>query len=96
MVESAWAYATLGVEHILAGFDHLMFVLSLLFLVGFNKRLVYTISAFTLAHSLTLALLARAIDSGLSLMMPCPLRARCCSPTSRGTRWKHTSSGRLG
>ncbi|HEY5807801.1 MAG TPA: HupE/UreJ family protein [Povalibacter sp.] len=56
MGEIAWAYVTLGVEHILSGFDHLMFVLSLLFLVGFNKRLVVTISAFTLAHSLTLAL----------------------------------------
>lgn len=56
MGEIAWAYVTLGVEHILGGFDHLLFVLSLLFLVGFNKRLVLTISAFTLAHSLTLAL----------------------------------------
>ena len=56
MGEIAWAYVTLGVEHILSGFDHLLFVLSLLFLVGFNKRLVLTISAFTLAHSLTLAL----------------------------------------
>jgi hydrogenase/urease accessory protein HupE len=46
------------VEHILTGFDHLMFVLALLFLVGFNRRLVLTISAFTLAHSLTLALSA--------------------------------------
>jgi len=58
MGEIAHAYLVLGVEHILAGFDHLLFVLSLLFLVGFNKRLVYTISAFTLAHSLTLALSA--------------------------------------
>lgn len=58
MVEIAHAYLVLGVEHILAGIDHLLFVLSLLFLVSFNKRLVYTISAFTLAHSLTLALSA--------------------------------------
>jgi hydrogenase/urease accessory protein HupE len=58
MGEIARAYVILGVEHILSGFDHLMFVLSLLFLVGFNKRLVLTISAFTLAHSLTLALSA--------------------------------------
>ena len=49
------AYTLLGVEHILTGFDHLLFVLTLLFLVGFNRRLVGTISAFTLAHSLTLA-----------------------------------------
>lgn len=71
MGEIAWAYATLGVEHILAGFDHLMFVLSLLFLVGFNKRLVYTISAFTLAHSLTLAL----SSLGLLTLRPPPVEA---------------------
>ena len=58
MGEIASAYIVLGVEHILGGFDHLMFVLALLFLVSFNRRLVFTISAFTLAHSLTLALSA--------------------------------------
>ncbi|MGQ0698524.1 MAG: HupE/UreJ family protein [Panacagrimonas sp.] len=58
MGEIAKAYAVLGVEHILGGYDHLLFVLTLLFLVGFNKRLLYTITAFTLAHSLTLALSA--------------------------------------
>lgn len=58
MGEIARAYAILGVEHILGGFDHLLFVLSLLFLVSFNRKLVLTISAFTLAHSLTLALSA--------------------------------------
>jgi hydrogenase/urease accessory protein HupE len=56
--EIATAYTVLGVEHILTGYDHLMFVISLLFLVGFNRRLLYTITAFTLAHSLTLALAA--------------------------------------
>jgi len=59
MGEVAAAYITLGVEHILSGFDHLLFVLGLLFLVGFNRRLVWTITAFTAAHSLTLALSAR-------------------------------------
>jgi hydrogenase/urease accessory protein HupE len=58
MGEIASAYVVLGVEHILSGFDHLLFVLALLFLVSFNRRLVLTISAFTLAHSLTLALSA--------------------------------------
>jgi hydrogenase/urease accessory protein HupE len=71
MGEIASAYAILGVEHILSGFDHLMFVLSLLFLVGFNKRLVYTISAFTLAHSLTLAL----SSLGLLTLRPPPVEA---------------------
>jgi hydrogenase/urease accessory protein HupE len=58
MGEIASAYVVLGVEHILGGFDHLLFVLAMLFLVSFNRRLVLTISAFTLAHSLTLALSA--------------------------------------
>jgi len=58
MGEIASAYTVLGVEHILSGLDHLMFVLALLFLVGFNRRLVWTITAFTIAHSITLALSA--------------------------------------
>ena len=58
MGEIARAYSVLGVEHILSGFDHLLFVVALLFLVGFNRRLLITITAFTAAHSLTLALSA--------------------------------------
>jgi hydrogenase/urease accessory protein HupE len=53
--EIASAYLQLGVEHILSGFDHLLFVFGLLFLVGFRRKLVWTITAFTAAHSLTLA-----------------------------------------
>lgn len=49
------AYTVLGIEHILSGYDHLLFVLALLFLVGFRRRLIGVISAFTAAHSLTLA-----------------------------------------
>jgi hydrogenase/urease accessory protein HupE len=55
MGEVAAAYVALGVEHILTGIDHLLFVIGLLFLVGFNRRLIWTITAFTAAHSLTLA-----------------------------------------
>ncbi len=55
MGEVTSAYTLLGVEHILGGIDHLMFVVGLLFLVGFERRLVWTITAFTAAHSLTLA-----------------------------------------
>ncbi|MEO6747638.1 MAG: HupE/UreJ family protein [Caldimonas sp.] len=54
----AAAYGVLGVEHILSGFDHLLFVIGLLFLVGFERRLIVTITAFTAAHSLTLAISA--------------------------------------
>ena len=48
-------YTTLGVEHILLGFDHLLFVLALVLLVQGTRRLLVTITAFTAAHSLTLA-----------------------------------------
>ncbi len=58
MGEIAAAYSVLGIEHILSGIDHLLFVVSLLFLVGFSRRLIWTITAFTAAHSLTLALSA--------------------------------------
>jgi hydrogenase/urease accessory protein HupE len=56
--EVSTSYLTLGVEHILSGLDHLLFVIGLLFLVGFRRQLVVTITAFTVAHSLTLALSA--------------------------------------
>ncbi|WOX05163.1 HupE/UreJ family protein [Microbulbifer pacificus] len=49
-------YFVLGVEHILLGIDHLLFVLVLLLLVSGWRSLAITISAFTLAHSVTLAL----------------------------------------
>jgi hydrogenase/urease accessory protein HupE len=71
MGEVASAYTVLGIEHILSGFDHLMFVIGLLFLVGFNRRLVLTISAFTAAHSLTLASAAL----GLLTLRPPPVEA---------------------
>jgi hydrogenase/urease accessory protein HupE len=45
----------LGIEHILLGFDHLLFVLALLILVPNMHMLLWTVTSFTLAHSLTLA-----------------------------------------
>jgi hydrogenase/urease accessory protein HupE len=48
-------YTLLGVEHILLGIDHLAFVLALLLLVNGVRRTIATVTAFTLAHSLTLA-----------------------------------------
>jgi hydrogenase/urease accessory protein HupE len=49
------AYAWLGVEHILLGADHLLFVLGLMLIVKSRLMLVKTVTAFTLAHSVTLA-----------------------------------------
>jgi hydrogenase/urease accessory protein HupE len=48
-------YLALGIEHILTGFDHLSFVLGLVLLVRGRLKLLKTITAFTLAHSITLA-----------------------------------------
>ena len=57
--ESPWqtanTYFVLGVEHILLGIDHLLFVLALLMLVPGTRKLIWTITAFTAAHSITLA-----------------------------------------
>jgi HupE / UreJ protein len=50
------SYAGLGVEHILTGWDHLLFVLALVLLVGWGRSLLWTVTAFTLGHSVTLAL----------------------------------------
>lgn len=49
------AYSMLGFQHILGGLDHLLFVACLLLVVGFGRPLVWTITAFTVAHSITLA-----------------------------------------
>jgi hydrogenase/urease accessory protein HupE len=59
-VTTAWqrsgAYLRLGIDHILLGVDHLLFVLGLLLIVGDRWMLLKTITSFTLAHSVTLAI----------------------------------------
>lgn len=50
----AVTYGWLGVEHILLGIDHLLFVLALLMIVSGGRKLIATITAFTVAHSITL------------------------------------------
>jgi hydrogenase/urease accessory protein HupE len=52
----AWTYLGMGVEHILLGVDHLLFVLGLLWIVSDRKMLLKTITSFTLAHSITLGI----------------------------------------
>ncbi len=53
---SFFEYLMLGVQHLLTGWDHLTFVLGLLVLFGWRRRLVAAVTAFTIGHSLTLAL----------------------------------------
>jgi hydrogenase/urease accessory protein HupE len=53
--EVAVTYLRLGIEHILFGFDHLLFVLALVILVRNWRRVALTVTSFTVAHSVTLA-----------------------------------------
>ena len=81
-------YTRLGVEHILSGFDHLMFVLAVTILVRNRKTLVLAITAFTVAHSVTLAatvlgwlrLPSAAVETtiALSIVLAC---AECLRPS---------------
>ena len=53
--EVVLTYTKIGIEHILTGVDHLLFVLALVLIVNGWRRLVTTVTAFTIAHSITLA-----------------------------------------
>jgi len=67
----AASYLSLGAEHLLTGWDHLAFVLGLVLLVPNRRRLLGTITAFTLGHSVTLSLAAL----GFVRLPPAPLEA---------------------
>lgn len=58
VLEVTRTYTLLGVEHILSGIDHLLFVLALLIITGGGWKLVKTVTAFTISHSITLTLAA--------------------------------------
>ena len=92
-VEIAGSYVAMGVKHILLGVDHLMFVAGLLLFVRSSRRLLLTITSFTLAHSLTLA------ASALNLVHPSPGPVELCialsilllavEATRRRQTWTH-------
>jgi hypothetical protein len=75
IADAARRYVGLGIEHILLGVDHLLFVLGLLLIANGPWMLVKTITAFTLAHSVTLALAtlglvevpSRPVDAAIAL-----------------------------
>jgi len=56
--DTAITYIKIGIEHILIGLDHLLFVACLVYISGTRKKLLYTITGFTIAHSITLFLSA--------------------------------------
>jgi hydrogenase/urease accessory protein HupE len=90
-------YLRLGVEHILTGFDHLLFVIALTLLVQSRRALLATITAFTLAHSLTLSATALGLASvpgppveaaiALSIMLVCAECLRSNNSPTRRAPW---------
>jgi hydrogenase/urease accessory protein HupE len=89
----ALTYLHLGVEHILLGIDHLLFVLALLILVRGGRRLFATVTAFTVAHSITLA----AATLGLVHVRPMPVEAVIAlSIVFVATEIVHGEQGRIG
>jgi hypothetical protein len=54
--ELGWSYFLIGIKHILEGVDHLLFILGLLLIVKSTSMLIKTVTAFTVAHSITLAI----------------------------------------
>ena len=49
-------YLSLGIEHLILGPDHLLFLLALILLIGLRRKLIWVLTAFTLGHSVTLSL----------------------------------------
>lgn len=90
-------YVRLGVEHILTGYDHLLFVVALTLLVRRRKTLVATITAFTVAHSLSLAATVLGVISipaapveatiALSIVLVCGECLRADDSLTRRAPW---------
>jgi hydrogenase/urease accessory protein HupE len=68
-LEVALDYFLLGIDHLITGWDHVLFVIGLAFLVGRSRPLVFAVTAFTLGHSLTLA----ALSLGLATVPEAPV-----------------------
>jgi hydrogenase/urease accessory protein HupE len=101
---SFFEYLMLGVGHLLTGWDHLTFVLGLLVLFGWHRRLIAAVTAFTVGHSLTLALSVLGIVSvpmalvEALIALTIVVLALEIQSGQRGPVWKHpwTLPGVLG
>ena len=109
--QGGWAvaatYLELGVEHILLGFDHLLFVLALILIAPNTRQLVKAITAFTVAHSITLAAATlgfvhvppKPVEAAIALSIAfvaaeisARARARLVSPPARPGSWPSPSA----
>jgi hydrogenase/urease accessory protein HupE len=91
--EVAATYLVLGIQHILLGVDHLLLVLALIILIKGARRLLWTITAFTAAHSITLAV----ATLGYVHVPPPPVEASIAlSIVFLASEILHTRAGRPG
>jgi hydrogenase/urease accessory protein HupE len=92
-VEIAGSYGLMGVTHILSGVDHLMFVAGLLLFVHSVRRLLATITSFTVAHSLTLGASAlgfvHAPRGPVELCIALSILLLAVEATRRHRTWTH-------
>ena len=89
-------FLTLGFEHILTGYDHLLFLLTLLMLGGNLRYLLKVVTAFTLAHSITLSLAVlnlitlspRLVESGIALSIAYVAAENIWQSQEKAARWR--------
>lgn len=92
---SFFDYLMLGVEHLLTGWDHLTFVLGLLVLFAWRRRLIAAVTAFTVGHSITLALSVLGIVSFPMVLVEALIAATIVvlaleiQSNQQGPVWKH-------
>ena len=87
------SFIGLGIEHILTGYDHILFLISLLMLGGGLKYLLKVVTAFTLSHSITLSLAALNIVTLPSRWVECAI-ALSIAYIATENLWRKESSGR--
>ena len=96
-LKQGWDFFVLGFEHILIGYDHLLFILALLFASTQLKNLIAIVTAFTLAHSVTLALAyfkvlelpTQIVEAGIALSIVYVALENCLVQTPK-KRWLMT------
>ncbi len=82
------SYAALGVEHILSGIDHLLFILGLVLLVRGRRAVPWTITAFTLGHSVTLALATLGVVNAPTQLVEALIAASIVAVALELTHWR--------
>ena len=87
------SFVGLGIEHILTGYDHILFLISLLMLGGGLKYLLKVVTAFTLSHSITLSLAALNIFTLPSRWVECAI-ALSIAYIATENLWRKESTGR--